>query len=117
MYGDNRPYTVALVVVNQQELLERMTTTTTTTADEVHSLVKDELLLLGQSLKSYERPADFRIVPEAFSQENQMLTPKMFVVVIVIVIIYCRYFDRSLRRNGILRVYQKEIDAMYPSKR
>ena len=50
-------------------------------------------------MKSYERPTQWGAVSEPFSQENQMLTPKM-----------------SLRRNNILKSYAVVVDAMYGVK-
>ena len=47
-------------------------------------------------MKSYERPVKWAAIPELFSQENQMLTPKM-----------------SLRRNVILKNYAPVIQSMY----
>ena len=47
-------------------------------------------------MKSYERPQKWLPIMEPFSQENQMLTPKM-----------------SLRRNNVLKAYESLIDDMY----
>lgn len=47
-------------------------------------------------MKSYERPTKWAGLIEPFSQDNQMLTPKM-----------------SLRRNNVLKEYQDMVDNLY----
>jgi long-subunit acyl-CoA synthetase (AMP-forming) len=54
------------------------------------------MLRLGVGVKSYERPAQWLPIVHPFSQENEMLTPKM-----------------SLRRNVIRKVYDTELQKMY----
>jgi long-subunit acyl-CoA synthetase (AMP-forming) len=46
-------------------------------------------------MKSYERPSTWLPIIHPFSQENQMLTPKM-----------------SLRRNTVVKAYQNQIDQL-----
>lgn len=55
-----------------------------------------EVTAACQALKAYERPKRWTPLGEAFSADNQMLTPKL-----------------SMRRNNILAVHQKSIDSMY----
>ena len=50
-------------------------------------------------MKSYERPNRWLPIVHAFSQENQMLTPKM-----------------SLRRVNVTSTYKDKIDALYAGK-
>lgn len=50
-------------------------------------------------MKSYERPQKWIYATELFSQENQMMTPKM-----------------SLRRNNILKTYGEKIADVYENK-
>jgi long-subunit acyl-CoA synthetase (AMP-forming) len=50
-------------------------------------------------VKSYERPGQWLPIVHPFSQENQMLTPKM-----------------SLRRNNVCKVYDAELQEMYSGK-
>jgi hypothetical protein len=47
-------------------------------------------------MKSYERPTKWAGLIEAFSQDNQMLTPKM-----------------SLRRNNVLKEYKGIVDSLF----
>jgi len=50
-------------------------------------------------VKGYERPAQWLPLVQAFSQENQMMTPKM-----------------SLRRAVINTVYKDKVNALYAGK-
>lgn len=50
-------------------------------------------------VKSFERPTQWLPIVHPFSQENQMLTPKM-----------------SLRRTNVLGAYQDKVDALYAGK-
>lgn len=59
-------------------------------------LVTRELQRHGTGVKSYERPSAWLPLAQAFSPENEMLTPKL-----------------SLRRPNVLKVHQGSIDAMY----
>ena len=104
IYGDNKVYNVTLVVPDFVELrpwAEKKGIKFTDDASliqsvEVANLLKAELITCTRLMKSYERPSKFVLLSELFSQENQMLTPKM-----------------SLRRNNILGVYKGLIDGMY----
>jgi long-chain acyl-CoA synthetase len=62
----------------------------------VQKLMEEELTNAGESVKGYERPYRWAPLGQPFSQENQMLTPKM-----------------SLRRNIVLATYQPLIDGLY----
>jgi long-subunit acyl-CoA synthetase (AMP-forming) len=48
------------------------------------------------TVKSYERPTQWLPLVQPFSQENQMLTPKL-----------------SLRRTIVAAVYQDKVEALY----
>jgi len=50
----------------------------------------------SEIFKGFERIKDFRLVPEEFSVDNDMLTPKM-----------------SLKRRNVIKAYQHLIDEMY----
>lgn len=54
------------------------------------------MIRLGAGVKGFERPAVWLPIVHPFSQENQMLTPKM-----------------SLRRTVVAAVYKDRIDALY----
>jgi len=107
LYGDNKVYNVTLIVPDFVELrpwAEKKGIKFTDDASliqsvEVINLLKTELITCTTLMKSYERPSKFVLLSELFSQENQMLTPKM-----------------SLRRNNVLGVYKGFIDGMYSNK-
>ena len=54
------------------------------------------MIRVSTTLKSYERPTRWLPIVHAFSQENQMLTPKM-----------------SLRRTVVTATYKAQLDALY----
>ena len=60
---------------------------------------KDEVLLSSIPMKSYERPMKWDYDLALFTQENNMLTPKL-----------------SMRRANILKVHGPRILAMYTSE-
>ena len=107
LYGDNKIFNVALIVPDFIELkpwAEKKGISFTDDAsliknDEVLNLLKNEIITSTTLMKSYERPSRFMLLSEPFSQENQMLTPKM-----------------SLRRNNVLAVYKNLVDGMYSQK-
>eukprot|EP00602_Paraphysomonas_sp_CaronLab_P006947 CAMPEP_0185024962 /NCGR_PEP_ID=MMETSP1103-20130426/8109_1 /TAXON_ID=36769 /ORGANISM="Paraphysomonas bandaiensis, Strain Caron Lab Isolate" /LENGTH=588 /DNA_ID=CAMNT_0027558063 /DNA_START=257 /DNA_END=2023 /DNA_ORIENTATION=+ len=65
-------------------------------SDSVIKLITSELISAGSAMKGYERVKRWAPVIEPFTQENNMLTPKM-----------------SLRRNNIVKAYQGLLDDMY----
>ena len=54
------------------------------------------MIRVSTGLKSYERPSQWLPIVHAFSQENQMMTPKL-----------------SFRRANILKAHQPKLDALY----
>jgi long-subunit acyl-CoA synthetase (AMP-forming) len=64
--------------------------------EEVRKLLNAELAHVCSTMKSYERPLRWAAIFEPFSQENQMLTPKM-----------------SLRRNNVIKAYGTLIAELY----
>jgi long-chain acyl-CoA synthetase len=108
MYGDNKPYSVALIVpdilemkpwADKKGIANDGTLASLIENPEVISLLQDELVAAAGTLKNYERPMKWVALTEPFSQENQMATPKM-----------------SLRRNNIMKAYSHFIDDMYADK-
>ncbi|MCC7343952.1 MAG: long-chain fatty acid--CoA ligase, partial [Deltaproteobacteria bacterium] len=57
---------------------------------------KEELARVQKELASYEQVKKFEIVPEEFSQENDMLTPTL-----------------KLKRRKILERYESLVAGMY----
>ena len=54
------------------------------------------MIRVSAGIKSFERPTQWLPIVHPFSQENQMLTPKM-----------------SLRRANVLSAYKEKMDALY----
>jgi long-chain acyl-CoA synthetase len=100
IYGMNRPYNVALVVLDPDSMekwsQENGVSGDLSTNDKVMKLVEKELAQRGSGFKGYERPRNFAIIAEDFTTENGMLTPTM-----------------KLKRRNVLKAYQEKIDALY----
>lgn len=110
LYGDNRPFTVALIVPNAAEIrlwaekhqihgAKSIDLVTLMQNEGVHSIVTSEIMKQTSTFKSYERPVRWAVVVEAFSQENHLMTPKL-----------------SLRRNHIVQAYISLIEGLYTGK-
>jgi len=111
IFGDNRKYNIVLLVPEMAEIrawaarqkipsLPLNDPRALLDSDIVKALLSDELVSTCVGMKSYERPQRFYTITEPFSQENQMLTPKM-----------------SLRRNNVLKTYATLIDELYKGER
>ena len=119
--GNNNPSPIALIVPNYanllpwcekfakelgvkaptaQELADPMTQHLEIfDAPAFSDLINQEMVRVSKELKSFERPAIWQPLVHPFSQENQMLTPKM-----------------SLRRAVITAAFQDKLDALYAGK-
>jgi len=104
IYGDNKPFNVAVVVPNLDSLKDWAKTSglgdkkiDSLLADEkVKAKVKEEIDKVSGEFKGYERIRNFVLVAEDFTQENDMLTPKL-----------------SVKRRNVLRKWGGELDKLY----
>jgi len=101
LYGANKPYNVALVVLDVDAVKEwaqkaGVTLGDATESEAVRTLIKDEIAHYGADFKNYERPSKFVLVTEDFTQENGMLTPSM-----------------KLKRRHVLAKYEAALAALY----
>ncbi|HEY6078232.1 MAG TPA: long-chain fatty acid--CoA ligase [Polyangiaceae bacterium] len=101
IYGANRPYNVALVVLDPTNLAkwaerEGVTLGDPTQNPKVRELIKAELERCAKDFRSYERPKAFALLSEDFTAGNGMLTPKM-----------------SVRRNRVIEHYSAVLDGLY----
>ena len=104
IYGDNKPYNVALIVANVEALKEwgshhgvSAKKTEDLLADpKVRAKMREELDRVCADFKGYERIRNFALIAEDFTLENDMLTPKL-----------------SVKRRNVLKRWQKEIDRLY----
>ncbi|AKF10320.1 AMP-dependent synthetase/ligase [Sandaracinus amylolyticus] len=103
VYGDNKPYNVALVVPEMKEIEEWAQ------AQQIHKrgseLLEDEkvvALLRGEidkysgEFKQFEKIKKIKLIAEDFTQENGMLTPKL-----------------SLKRRVVMQRWGAEIEKLY----
>jgi long-chain acyl-CoA synthetase len=101
LYGDNKPYNVALVIPDKEALSRwadqnKKTLGDPSTNPDVKALIKTELASFSQGFKSYERPKDFVIVNDDFTVEAGLLTPKL-----------------SVKRRNVLARYGGALEALY----
>jgi long-chain acyl-CoA synthetase len=105
VYGDNRPYNVALVVPNadaihkwaQEKRVTLPHEPKALASDErVRALVKTEIDKQSAAFKGFESIRDFALIPEDFTTENGMLTPKM-----------------SIKRRKVIETYGALLDRVY----
>jgi len=101
LQGENKPYNVALVVVDRDSVmrwakLANFAVKDVTTDAHVKSLIQTELDNYGSRFRSYERPKKFVLVTEDFTVENGLLTPSL-----------------KVKRRNVLARYGKALEALY----
>jgi long-chain acyl-CoA synthetase len=101
LFGDNKPYNVALVVPSEQMLeawaqRRGIELGDPRTDPRVHEWITAELERHSASFKSYEKPRNHLITLENFTTENGMLTPTL-----------------KLRRRNVLARYGQALEALY----
>lgn len=102
--GEGREFLTALVVPDLDALgayaksngITAAPGQSLTDVDEIKSLFSAEFRAYSKSAASHEKIRDFRIVPEAFTVENKMMTPTL-----------------KPRRKEISKVYADLIEEMY----
>ncbi len=104
VYGDRRPYPVALITLNPDELA-KFAKEQGILATDPASLAKNPKVVervariveaKNADLQSYAKIKKFAILPEDFSQDNGLLTPTL-----------------KVKRKGVTEKYQKIIDSLY----
>jgi long-chain acyl-CoA synthetase len=106
IYGDGRPYNVALIVPEHAAIRAWANRQGTTLADDlfvdprVRRLIQAELERVGAELKSFERPRDFGLLREDFTMDNGLLTPTL-----------------KLKRRDIVVRYRVPLEELYPARR
>jgi long-chain acyl-CoA synthetase len=109
VYGDNRPYNVALVVANVPAVKKWAQEKGTTVpedaekllADErVRALFQDEVAKYGAKFKGFEGIQDFALISADFTTDNGMLTPSL-----------------KLKRRKVVETFGPVLDALYAKKR
>ncbi len=103
IHGANRPYNVALVVLDvvAVELWAKQHGAAEgdlTQSPRVKELILKELEKYSGAMKGYEKIRDVSLITEDFTTENGMLTPKM-----------------SLKRRNVTAKYGERLEALYAS--
>ncbi len=108
VYGDNKPYNVALVVANvasvrawgQEHGVSESDDAKLVANAKVRELFKAELDKYAGKFKGFEDVKDFALIVEDFTTDNGMLTPSL-----------------KLKRRAVLAKWQSAIDAIYTKKK
>ena len=108
VYGDNRPYNVALLVANVAAVRDWGKDNGVSEPDDekllanpkVRGLFTSQLAKYGEQFKGFEAVKDFALVAEDFTAENGMLTPSL-----------------KVKRRAVLAKWQGAIDALYTKKK
>lgn len=103
VFGDNRPYNIALLVLDM-EAVDEWATSRDIELDhaslqddvDVGGLIDSELTTVNDAVKGYERISRYLILDEDFTTDNGMLTPTL-----------------KVKRPVVLTRYKKEIEDLY----
>ncbi|MFP2958730.1 AMP-dependent synthetase/ligase [Myxococcus sp. 1LA] len=104
VHGMNKPYNVAIIVVDVDALKKWATEKGLDTTSmpellkrpEVMQLYREQVNEFTRDVKGYERPQRFLLTSEDFTVANDMLTPKM-----------------SVKRRNVVARYNDAIEALY----
>ncbi|HEX3695274.1 MAG TPA: long-chain fatty acid--CoA ligase [Polyangia bacterium] len=94
VYGDNRPYNVALVVPNPGCRVDG--SGGQRSENQVRRLISGEIEKFSSDFKGFERIRAFALLTEDFTQANQLLTPSL-----------------KLKRRLVVHRFSQEIDRLY----
>jgi long-chain acyl-CoA synthetase len=112
VYGDNKPFNVALVVANVAAIKKWTEQQHTVTPpfpsdpdallkdDRIVSLIRGEIEKYGSAFKGFESIQDFALIGSDFTTDNGMLTPSM-----------------KLKRRKVLETYGSAIEQLYTKRR
>jgi long-chain acyl-CoA synthetase len=101
LYGLNRPFNVALVVLDEAAVAhwaqaKKLDIKDPTTDRAVKELMAKELEMRAQNFRGYEKPKAFELIREDFTVENGLLTPSL-----------------KVRRKLVLDRYLPSLEALY----
>jgi long-chain acyl-CoA synthetase len=108
VYGDNRPFNVALIVANVDAVKGWAASNGLSTADsdtlfshpKVNELFKREIDQRSEKFKGFESVQNFAVIPEDFTTQNGMLTPSL-----------------KLKRRAVLQTHGPLLEGLYARKR
>jgi long-chain acyl-CoA synthetase len=103
VYGDNKPFNVALIVPDQDSLEKWVSeqglggdVKTLFDHEQVQKLFTDQLDQWSQGFKQFEKVRKFKLIGEDFTLENDMLTPSL-----------------KLKRRVVMTNYGADIESLY----
>lgn len=103
IFGDNKPYNVALIVPDPDSLKEWASANGVSGSiedlvknDKVKQKVGLELEEYSKEFRAFDKIKKFALIPEDFTVQNEMLTPSM-----------------KLKRRNVLKKWGAEIEALY----
>ena len=102
LYGQNRPYNVALVALDVAQLRawahdhDIADSEDLTQHPAVHDLIAAEVARLSSGFRSFERPRAFELTLDAFTVANGMLTPTL-----------------KIKREEVVARFRGALDALY----
>jgi long-chain acyl-CoA synthetase len=101
LYGLNRPFNVALVVLDEQAVTRwardnKLDIKDATDDPSVKELIAKELEARASNFRGYEKPKAFQLIREDFTVENGLLTPSL-----------------KVRRKLVLDRYLPSLEALY----
>lgn len=99
--GTNRPFNVALIVVDSETVGEwakthGMSLDAALENAELEAVIRSEIDRVGTSFKGYEKPKRFLLTADEFTTENEMLTPSL-----------------KVKRRIVMEVYGERLEALY----
>ncbi len=106
IYGDGRPFNVALVVIDEAAVRAWAEQSGLTLEEplehdpQVRALVADEMKAHSRCFKEFEKPRAFAIVREDFTTQNGLITPTL-----------------KLKRREVRDRYAGHLDALYAPER
>ncbi len=103
IHGDNRIYNIALIVPDRVAV-EKWAKSAGIAGDyaailadaKTQALFAEQIELHSKDFKSYEKPRKFKLIPQEFTIDNGMLTPKM-----------------SLKRRVVVERYADDLEALF----
>ena len=103
VYGDNRPYNVALVAANMDAVKDWAQKSGVPGSgdsllqnESVRALFKNEIEQCSKQFKGFESVQDFAVIAQDFTTDNGMLTPSL-----------------KLKRREVMKVHGKALDELY----
>ena len=84
MYGDNKPYLVALLVLNKEK------------SNILDEIILKELEIVNKNLSKIEKIKKFIVIKDQFTIENGLITPTL-----------------KLKRYKIIQKYKNELENLY----